>query len=62
MPLDPEKLKEANERAQSLSKRFDAFVERHKSDPDEDEDDDPDEEDLEEAAKKATEASSQPEV
>jgi hypothetical protein len=62
MPLDPDKLKDVGEKAAGLSKRFDAYVERSKADP-EDEDEDEDEEELlEEAAERATEASSQPEV
>jgi hypothetical protein len=45
MPLNPDKLREASEKADSLSKRFDAFLERRKADADaEDEDDDDDEE------------------
>jgi hypothetical protein len=49
MPLDPDKLREASEKADSLSKRFDAFVERRKADAeDEDDDDDDDDDDYEE--------------
>jgi hypothetical protein len=62
MPLDPDKLRQVTEKSETLSKRFDALMERRKADPD-DEDEDEDEDcDLEEAAEKATEASSQPEV
>jgi hypothetical protein len=43
MPLDPDKLREASEKAVNLSKRFDAFLERRRADSeDEDEDDDDD--------------------
>jgi hypothetical protein len=48
MPLDPDKLREVSEKAVNLSKRFDAYVERRNSDPDED-DEDEDEELLEPA-------------
>jgi hypothetical protein len=58
MPLDPDKLREASEGAQNLSRRFDTFMERRKiNDAAEDEDDeDEDEEELEELAEEAREA------
>jgi hypothetical protein len=41
MPLDPDRLREAGEKAQSLSKRMDSFLERCKiNDSAEDEDED----------------------
>jgi hypothetical protein len=43
MPLDPDRVREASEKAQTLSKRFDAFVERkaiNDAADDEDEDED----------------------
>jgi hypothetical protein len=43
MPLDPDKLRLLTERAQSLSKRMDAFIERCKADAEDDDDDDDDE-------------------
>jgi hypothetical protein len=61
MPLEPDKLREANEKAQSLSKRFDSYLERRKADPDDDDEDEA-EEATEEAAERATEASLQPEI
>jgi hypothetical protein len=60
MPLDPERIKEAGEKAQSLSKRMDEFMERRKindseedEDWDEDEDIDPNEELLLDPAEEA---------
>jgi hypothetical protein len=55
MPLDPDKLREASERTQSLPKRFDAFIERRKIN-DAAEGDDEEEEELEEIAEEAREA------
>jgi hypothetical protein len=43
MPLDPDKLREVTEKAQTLSKRFDAFIERRMADSDDDDDDDEEE-------------------
>jgi hypothetical protein len=51
MPLDPDRLREAGDKAQSLSKRMDALMERRKindSAEDEDGDEDENEEELEE--------------
>jgi hypothetical protein len=51
MPLDPDRVKEASEKAQTLSKRFDAFLERraiNDAADDEDEDEDIDIEPTEE--------------
>jgi hypothetical protein len=53
MPLDPDKLREVTEKAQTLLKRFDSFVERRAindaaDDDDEDEDEDIDIEHTEE--------------
>jgi hypothetical protein len=43
MPLDPDRVKEAGDKAQSLSKRMDALTERRKiNDSAEDDDDDED--------------------
>jgi hypothetical protein len=57
MPLDPDKLREASERAQSLSKRFDALIERRKiNDAAEGDDEEEEEEELEEIAEEAREA------
>jgi hypothetical protein len=42
MPLDPDRFREAHERAQSLSKRMDA-LERRRADNEDDEDEDEDE-------------------
>jgi hypothetical protein len=55
MPLDPDRVREASEKAQTLSKRFDAFMERRKADP-EDEDDEDEDEDEEELLDPAEEA------
>jgi len=41
MPLDPDRLREAHERAQSLSKRMDA-LERRRAENEDDEDEDED--------------------
>jgi hypothetical protein len=57
MPLDPDKLREASERAVNLSKRFDAFVERRKAAADDDDDDDDEECELQEPAEAARRAS-----
>jgi hypothetical protein len=46
MPLDPDKLREASEKAVNLSKRFDAFLERRKADAEDEEDDDDHEEEC----------------
>jgi hypothetical protein len=59
MPLDPEKLRMVTEKAQTLSKRFDAFMERRKindaaEDEDEDEDEDCELQEPAEAARQAT--------
>jgi hypothetical protein len=60
MPLDPDKLREASERAQNLSKRFDAFIERRKvnseDDPEDEDEEDEDDEELTELAEEAREA------
>jgi hypothetical protein len=42
MPLDPDKLREASEKAVNLSTRFDAFMERRRADSEDDEDEDED--------------------
>jgi hypothetical protein len=56
MPLDPDKLREASEGAQNLSRRFDTFMERRKindaAEDDEDEEENENEE-LEELAEEA---------
>jgi hypothetical protein len=57
MPLDPEKLRMVTEKAQTLSKRFDAFVERRKAAADDDDDDDDEECELQEPAEAARRAS-----
>jgi hypothetical protein len=57
MPLDPDKLREASEKADSLSKRFDAFMERRKADA---EDDDDDEEDFLDASEELTPSENRP--
>jgi hypothetical protein len=63
MPLDPDRVKEAGDKAQSLSKRMDAFLERRRADAEDDpEDEDEDADELLEPAKEATKASSNPEV
>jgi hypothetical protein len=62
MPLDPDRLKDLNQQFDTLTKRFDAFMERKKiNDAADDDDDDEDEEDLDlepndpaEAAMRAT--------
>jgi hypothetical protein len=46
MPLDPDKLREVTEKAQTLSKRFDAFMERRRADSDDDDDDEDEDEDI----------------
>jgi hypothetical protein len=57
MPLDPEKLRMITEKAQTLSKRFDAFVERRKINDAADDDEDEDEDcELQEPAKEARRA------
>jgi hypothetical protein len=56
MPLDPDKLREAGEKAAGLSKRMDAFMERRKADPEDEDDDDEDEEEEEELFDPAEEA------
>lgn len=50
MPLDPDKLREVSEKADSLSKRFDAFLERRKADAEDEDDDDYEEECLDPSA------------
>jgi hypothetical protein len=52
MPLDPEKLREAGEKAAGLSKRFDAFLQKRMADTEDDEDD-PDDDDLLDPAEEA---------
>jgi hypothetical protein len=56
MPLDPDKVREAGDRAQNLSKRFDAFMERRQADAEDDDDEDEDE--LFDPAEEARKASS----
>jgi hypothetical protein len=46
MPLDPDKVRQVNEKADSLSRRMDAFLERRKADAEGDDDDDDEEEYL----------------
>jgi hypothetical protein len=59
MPLDPDKVREAGDRAQNLSKRFDAFMERRQADAEDDDDeDDEDEDELFDPAEEARKASS----
>jgi hypothetical protein len=43
MPLDPDRVRDLTEKAQSLSKRVDALIERSKADDDDDDDEDEDE-------------------
>jgi hypothetical protein len=50
MPLDPDRVKEASDKAQSLSKRFDAFLERRKADAEDDVEDEDEEEYLDPSA------------
>jgi hypothetical protein len=57
MPLDPDKLREASEKADGLSKRFDAFLERRKADA---EDDDDDEEEFLDASEELTPSEKRP--
>jgi hypothetical protein len=45
MPLDPDKLREAGEKAQNLSRRMDEFMERRKADPQDDPEDEDEEDD-----------------
>jgi hypothetical protein len=52
MPLDPDKLRLITEKSETLSKRFDAFMERRKADP-EDDPEDEDEDELLEPAEQA---------
>jgi hypothetical protein len=55
MPLDPDRVRDLTERAQSLSKRLDAMIERSKADADDDDEDGEDDlEELAEAARNAT--------
>jgi hypothetical protein len=56
MPIDPDKLREASEKVLTLSKRFDAFMERRKADAEGDDEDD--EEELLDPALEARKASS----
>jgi hypothetical protein len=56
MPLDPDKLRLITEKSETLSKRFDAFVERRKADPE----DDPEDEDEDELLEPAEQARSTP--
>ena len=56
MPLDPDKVREAGDMDQSLSKRFDAFMERRQADAEDDDDEDEDE--LFDPAEEARKASS----
>jgi hypothetical protein len=53
MPLDPDRVRDLSERAQTLSKRFDAMLERSKADADDDDDDDDDDDELTEPAEEA---------
>lgn len=46
MPLDPDKVRQINERADSLARRFDAFLERRKANAEDDDDDEDEEEYL----------------
>ncbi len=55
MPLDHDRLREAGDKAQSLSKRMDALMERRKIN-DAAEDEDEDEKELRELAEEAREA------
>jgi Ran GTPase-activating protein (RanGAP) involved in mRNA processing and transport len=49
MPLDPDRLKEAGDKASSISKRMDALMERREmNDADEDQDEDEDEDEDQE--------------
>jgi hypothetical protein len=56
MPLDPDKLREASEKAVTLSKRFEAFMERRKADAEGDEDEGEEDDDLLEPAEEAANA------
>jgi hypothetical protein len=56
MPLDPDKLHDASEKAVNLSKRFDAFMERRANAEDGPENEDEEDDDLLEPAEEATRA------
>jgi hypothetical protein len=46
MPLDPDKIRMVTEKAETLSKRFDAFIERRMADSDDDDEDEDEDIDL----------------
>jgi hypothetical protein len=52
MPLPPDRLRDLNQQLDTLKKRYDAFMERRKADP-EDEDEDEEDGDLREPAEEA---------
>jgi hypothetical protein len=57
MPLDPDKLKGLNEKFETLTRRFDAFMERRKANAEDDpEDEDEDDDELLEPAEAALRA------